>query len=74
MGSIGAGEIVLIFLIALLLFGPGRLPEIGRALGKAAREFRKAESEVRSAMTGREDGASEDPAKSDRLPPGNGSE
>lgn len=74
MGSIGAGEIVLIFLVALLLFGPERLPEIGRALGKAAREFRRAESEVRSAMTGKADGASEGTDTSERLPPGNGIE
>ncbi len=52
MGSIGAGELLLIFFVALLLFGPGRLPEIGRAFGRAAREFRKAESEVRDAFAG----------------------
>ncbi len=58
MGSIGAGELLLIFLVALLLFGPGRLPELGRALGKAAREFKKAEAEVRNAMAA---GTNDDP-------------
>jgi len=51
MGSIGTGEILLIFLIALLLFGPSKLPELGRALGRAVREFKKAETEVRDAIT-----------------------
>ncbi|HNQ78949.1 MAG TPA: twin-arginine translocase TatA/TatE family subunit [Acidobacteriota bacterium] len=58
MGSIGAGELLLIFLVALLLFGPGRLPELGRAFGKAAREFKKAEAEVRNAMAA---GTNDDP-------------
>lgn len=48
MGSIGLGEILLIVFIALLLFGPKRLPELGKALGKAIREFKKAENEVKN--------------------------
>lgn len=48
MGSIGLGEIFLIVFIALLLFGPKRLPELGKALGKAIREFKKAENEVKN--------------------------
>ena len=55
MGSIGAGEIILIFLIALLLFGPSKLPELGRALGRAVREFKKAETEVRDAISAEPD-------------------
>ena len=42
MGSLGFPEIAIIFLIALILFGPKKLPEIGRTLGKALREFKKA--------------------------------
>ena len=42
MGRIGFGELVIIFVIILLLFGPKRLPEIGNAIGKAIREFKKA--------------------------------
>ena len=40
MPNIGTGEIVLLLLIALLLFGAKRLPEIGRSLGKGMREFK----------------------------------
>lgn len=46
MFRIGPGELLLIFLILLLLFGAKRLPEIGRALAKALREFRKASKEL----------------------------
>jgi len=41
-GSIGSGEVVLILVLALLLFGPRKIPEIGRTLGKTMAEFRKA--------------------------------
>ncbi len=41
-GSIGGGEVMLILVIALLLFGPRKIPEIGRTLGKTMAEFRKA--------------------------------
>ena len=41
MFGIGSGEIILILLIALLVFGPARLPEIAKKLGEASREFRK---------------------------------
>ena len=49
-GSIGGPEILLIFVLALLLFGPRKLPDIGRALGKTVAEFRKATSEFRSTL------------------------
>jgi Tat protein translocase TatB subunit len=49
-GSIGGPEILLIFVLALLLFGPRRLPDIGRAFGKTVAEFRKATSEFRSTL------------------------
>ena len=42
MGRIGFSEILLIVVVALLLFGPNKLPEIGRALGNAIREFKSA--------------------------------
>ena len=41
-GSIGGGEIMLILVLALLLFGPRKIPGIGRSLGKTMAEFRKA--------------------------------
>ena len=40
MYSIGIPELVLILVIALVVFGPGKLPEIGKAVGKSLREFR----------------------------------
>jgi Tat protein translocase TatB subunit len=46
-GSIGGPEVILLFVVALLLFGPRRLPEIGRTLGKALAEFRRATSEFK---------------------------
>lgn len=46
-GSIGPGELVLIFIIALLVFGPKKLPEIGRTVGKALREFKKASEDIK---------------------------
>ena len=46
-GRIGLQELILILVVALLVFGPQKLPEIGKALGKGLREFKKAsESEV----------------------------
>ncbi|HEY8394432.1 MAG TPA: twin-arginine translocase TatA/TatE family subunit [Thermaerobacter sp.] len=42
MGQLGVPELLLIGAIALLLFGPARLPEVGRSLGRAMREFRNA--------------------------------
>jgi sec-independent protein translocase protein TatA len=46
MPNIGPGEIVLLLLLALLLFGAKRLPEIGRSLGKGMREFKDSVSGV----------------------------
>lgn len=46
-GSIGPAELVLIFVIALLVFGPKKLPEIGRSVGKALREFKKTSDEIK---------------------------
>ena len=52
-GGLGMGEMIVIFLVVLLLFGAKRLPEIGSSLGKGIREFkgsiREIEKEVRSA-------------------------
>ena len=48
MGSLGAQEMVFIFLLALLIFGPKKLPELGKTIGKALTEFRRASSELKS--------------------------
>ncbi len=48
MYSIGVPELVLILVIALVVFGPGKLPEIGKAVGKSLREFRSASNEEKT--------------------------
>lgn len=48
MGPIGMQEMIALFVIALLLFGPKKLPELGRTLGKALSEFRRAKNELKS--------------------------
>lgn len=47
MGPLGVPEMFAIFVIALLLFGPKKLPELGRTLGKALSEFRRAKNELK---------------------------
>ncbi|MBC7361888.1 MAG: TatA/E family twin arginine-targeting protein translocase [Candidatus Aminicenantes bacterium] len=47
-GSIGLPELIVIFIIALLVFGPKKLPEVGKSVGRAIREFKKASDELRS--------------------------
>jgi len=46
-GSLGMPEVLVILLLVLLLFGPKRLPQIGRTLGRGLREFRQATSELK---------------------------
>jgi TatA/E family protein of Tat protein translocase len=48
MGPLGWQETVFIFFLALLLFGPKKLPELGRTIGKAMTEFRRASSELKT--------------------------
>jgi len=48
MGPLGYPEMVFIFLLALILFGPKKLPELGRTVGKALTEFRRASTELKS--------------------------
>ena len=45
-GRIGMAELIIILLIILLIFGAAKLPEIGRALGKAIKEFKKGNKEI----------------------------
>lgn len=46
-GSIGPAELILIFVVALLVFGPKKLPEIGKSVGKAIREFKRTSEEIK---------------------------
>jgi len=47
MGSLGTQEIIIIFILALLVFGPRKLPEIGKTIGKGLAEFKKASNELK---------------------------
>ena len=49
-GSLGFPEMILIFIIALIVFGPKRLPDIGRTIGKALGEFKKATDDFKSTI------------------------
>ena len=49
-GSLGVPELIVIFVIALIIFGPRKLPEIGRSLGKSLQEFKKASNELRNTL------------------------
>jgi sec-independent protein translocase protein TatA len=49
MPNIGPVELIVILVIALIVIGPGRLPDVGAALGKSIREFRKASSDITDA-------------------------
>ncbi|HVT91741.1 MAG TPA: twin-arginine translocase TatA/TatE family subunit [Bryobacteraceae bacterium] len=50
MGPVGVQEMIVIFLVALVLFGPKKLPELGRTVGKAITEFRRAQSELKATL------------------------
>lgn len=49
-GSLGLPELMLIFIVALIVFGPKRLPEIGKTLGKALGEFKKATEDLKTSI------------------------
>ncbi|HQT95570.1 MAG: twin arginine-targeting protein translocase TatB [Acidobacteria bacterium 21-70-11] len=49
-GSLGLPELLMIFVVALLLFGPRKLPEIGRTLGKAMNEFKRATNDLQRSL------------------------
>jgi sec-independent protein translocase protein TatA len=50
MGPLGMPELIVIFVIALLVFGPRKLPELGRSLGKSIGEFKRASNELRNTL------------------------
>lgn len=49
-GPLGVPELIFIFVLALLIFGPRRLPELGKTLGRAMGEFRRATSDLKSSF------------------------
>lgn len=54
MPSIGWQELVIVMVVILCIFGPKKLPELGRSMGKGIREFRKSTSEIEEKVTGEE--------------------
>ena len=50
MGPIGVPELIIIFIVALIVFGPRKLPELGKSLGKGLAEFRRASNELKATI------------------------
>ena len=51
MGSLGFPELLIIFVVALIVFGPRKLPELGKSLGKGLAEFKRASNELQNTLT-----------------------
>ena len=49
-GSIGMPELIIILVVALIFFGPRKLPELGRSLGKSLAEFKRASNELKQTL------------------------
>ena len=67
----GPGELILLLVIVLIIFGPGRLPDVGQAIGKGIREFRKASSDLEESVRGESKRAT---PTADERPTGDGSD
>jgi sec-independent protein translocase protein TatA len=69
--NLGSGEIIIILVVLLFLFGGNKLPEIARGLGESGKELKKAKKEIENAMT---DLKSEDLIKEPKAPQGENAE
>lgn len=70
MPSIGFGEILVILLLGLIIFGPKRLPEMGRTVGRSLREFRRAAADLRAEIESDvDDDVPKVPSPADQPPP-----
>jgi len=65
-GSLGGPEVILILVVALIVFGPRRLPEIGKSMGKMLAEFRKASNDFKRTI---EDELEAEKVKETHVPP-----
>ena len=65
--NIGPGELILILIIALVVLGPGKLPDVANSLGKSVREFRKAATDISDA--GKLDAPVSTPVPQEAPPP-----
>ena len=50
--NVGPGELIIVLVVILIIFGPGRLPSIGSAIGRGLAEFRKASSDLEDSVRG----------------------
>lgn len=69
MFNLGFPELILIFVIALVVFGPGKLPEIGRAVGKGLSEFKRATNSLMSDVNKPMENATPQPSAPPQTPP-----
>ena len=69
MFGIGVPELILILVVGLIVFGPGKLPEMGRSLGKGIREFRKASNALTAAINAPEPPPAAPPQPASAPPP-----
>jgi sec-independent protein translocase protein TatA len=70
-GSLGFQELILIFVVALIVFGPRRLPDIGRSIGKALGEFKRATNDLKATLEEEvriEEGRTIEPKATPRVP------
>jgi sec-independent protein translocase protein TatA len=67
--NFGPGELIILLIIALVVIGPGKLPEVGAALGKSIREFRRASTDVKEAVTVEPPGHAEPPKPAAAVDP-----
>ncbi len=68
MFGIGTPEILIIIVVALLIFGPTKLPELGKTLGKGLREFKKASSDLKDQINPLNDGEQPQPESPNLIP------